>query len=238
MTTVRHAFDEELVLLQNELIEMGSYVEQMLDHAVQSLCQRDESLAKQIVRRDDEVDEMDVNIEMHCLRLLALQQPMARDLRLIGTVLKAITDLERIGDHSVDIAKAAIKLKDYPTVISLVDIPLMKQKVCAMIRASLEAFIQRDIERAYDVCDMDEEVDRLYRRMRRTVVSVIQNNPMTADIEAISTLLLVIYYLERCADHAVNLAERVVFVETGALRQLAPSHSGIWIPEEETEDTP
>mgnify|MGYP001770742050 CR=1 FL=1 len=230
MSVVRHAFDEELQLLQNELLAMGSYVEQMLDHAVQSLCNRDEELAKEIVRRDDDVDEMDVNIEMHCLRLLALQQPMARDLRLIGTVLKTITDLERIGDHSVDIAKAAVHLKDYPNVITLVDVPLMKEKVCAMIRGSLDSFTQHDLEMAYDVCEMDNEVDKLYRRMRRAIISAMQISP--TNLEACTLMLLVIYYLERCADHAVNVAERVVFVETGVLRQLAASHSGTWTPEE------
>ncbi|MCS6949773.1 MAG: phosphate signaling complex protein PhoU [Armatimonadota bacterium] len=230
MTTVRHAFDEELQLLQHELIEMGSYVEQMLDQAVQSLCHRDEELAKEIVRRDDVVDEMDVNIEMHCLRLLALQQPMARDLRLIGTVLKAITDLERIGDHSVDIAKAAIRLKDYPRVVSLVDVPLLKEKVCAMIRSGLDSFTQHDMELAYDVCDMDNEVDKLYRRMRKNILASMSKGD--ADLEAAALMLLVLYYLERCADHAVNVAERVVFVETGVLRQLAVSHRGEYVPEE------
>jgi len=230
MTVVRHAFDEELQLLQNELLEMGSYVEQMLDQAVQSLCHRDEELAKEIVRRDDNVDEMDVSIEMHCLRLLALQQPMARDLRLIGTVLKTITDLERIGDHSVDIAKAAIHLKDYPHVIKLVDVPLMKQKVCEMIRGGLESFTQHNLELAYDVCEMDNEVDKLYRRMRQAIIAATQIHP--ENLEAATLMLLVIYYLERCADHAVNVAERVVFVETGVLRQLALSHRGEYVPEE------
>ncbi len=234
MTTVRHAFDEELKQLQHELLEMGSYVEQMLDQAVQSLCQRDEELAKEIVRRDDVVDEMDVNIEMHCLRLLALQQPMARDLRLIGTVLKAITDLERIGDHSVDIAKAAIRLKEHPRVIALVDVPLMKEKVCAMIRNGLDSFTQHDMELAYEVCDMDNEVDKLYRRMRKSILTSMMREPV--DLEAAALMLLVLYYLERCADHAVNVAERVVFVETGVLRQLAVSHSGIYVPEENYEE--
>lgn len=236
MTTVRHAFDEELQMLQNELLAMGSYVEQMLDSAAQSLCNRDEELAKDIVRRDDDVDEMDVSIEMHCLRLLALQQPMARDLRLIGTVLKTITDLERIGDHSVDIAKAAIRLKDHPHVINLVDVPLMKQKVCTMIRQGLEAFVQHSLELAYDVVEMDNEVDKLYRRMRRALIAATQVDP--THLEAANLMILVIYYLERCADHAVNVAERVVFVETGVLRQLAVSHRGEYIPEENNNDEP
>lgn len=224
MTNTRHHFDDELNALKGELIEMGSYAEQMVSLSVEALLNRDEEACRRVIAMDDKADQMDISIEMHCLKLLALQQPMARDLRLIGTVTKVITDLERICDHSVDIAKAGIKLKDYPQVVELVDIIKLCDVAEMMIRSCFQAFVEHSFTLCEEVSHMDETADSLYKSMRDHVLRVISERP---DITTPAYyLLIVLLYLERIADHAVNVAERVAFVETGVLQQLEYTVSG------------
>ncbi len=218
MTNTRHHFDDELNLLKGELIEMGSYAEQMVALSVDALINRDEEACRRVMAMDDRADQMDLTIEMHCLRLLALQQPMARDLRLIGTVTKVITDLERICDHSVDIAKQGLKLRNYPGVIELVDVTKLRDVAELMIRSCFQAFVEHSLTLCEEVSAMDETADSLYKSMRDHVLQVISTKPEI--ITPAYSLLLVLLYLERIADHAVNVAERVAFVETGVMKQL------------------
>ncbi|MCL6624719.1 MAG: phosphate signaling complex protein PhoU [Fimbriimonadales bacterium] len=220
--STRQAFQEDLKTLEQDLIEMASLAEQMLARAVESLVTLNESLALETIRFDDEIDRRDLEIEQHCLRILALQQPMAKDLRVVGTCMKAITDIERIGDLSVDIAKIALKLKGCGGDPTLVDIPKIANLARKMLRESIEAFVKRDLETVYTVCRTDDEVDALYRELRGHLHEVIKKHPEKV-VEA-SWLLLAIHHLERVADHATNIAERVFFMETGRLETLAASH--------------
>lgn len=222
MLHTRQAFDNELQALQQELLEMASFVEQMINDAVESLARQDPALALQVIIRDDIVDELDIDIEQRCLRLLALQQPMASDLRIIGTAMKMITDIERVGDHSVDIAKAARKIMKESQPEMLVDIPRLSMMARAMLRESLQSFAKRDLDLVKKVCDEDDDVDRLYRELREQLHDIMRKNPDLV-VQA-SWQLMIVHYLERVADHATNIAERVAFMETGRLEQLARTH--------------
>ncbi len=218
MINTRHHFDDELNSLKGELIEMGSYAEQMVALSVDALLNRDEGACRRVIAMDDKADQMDITIEMHCLKLLALQQPMARDLRLIGTVTKVITDLERICDHSVDIAKQGLKLRNHPGVIELVDVTKLRDVAELMIRSCFQAFVEHSLPLCEEVSAMDETADSLYKSMRNHVLQAMSIKPEITT--PAYSLLLVLLYLERIADHAVNVAERVAFVETGVLKQL------------------
>lgn len=218
----RHAFDSEIRELEHDLLEMGSRAESMLGQAVEAIARVDSTLALQVVGRDDEIDQMDLQIENRCLRLLALQQPMAGDLRVIGTAMKMITDIERVGDLSVDIAKIAMKIEKELGNTDAIDIPKMASVARAMLRDSMEAFVRRDLALVAKVCESDDEVDELYRQLRGQLHERMRSHP--DDVVVSSWLLLAIHHVERIADHAVNIAERVSFMVTGRLEQLAKSH--------------
>lgn len=214
----RHAYNEELVQLQHDLLEMGSRAEQMIAQAAEALCRLDTELAMSVVKRDDEIDERDLEIEGRCLRLLALQQPMASDLRVIGTAIKMITDIERIGDLAVDIAKIAMKVEKEFGETSFIDIPKIASEARLMLRESLEAYVRRDLGRVNDVCERDENVDSMYRELRGQIFQNMRENP--DQVVTDGWLLLAIHHVERIADHAVNIAERVSFMVTGEMRPL------------------
>lgn len=217
----RHALSAEIQELEHDLLEMGSRAEAMVQQAVDCLSHMDTPTAMDVVHRDDEIDQLDLQIETHCLRLLALQQPMAGDLRVIGTIMKMITDIERIGDLSVDIAKISMKIEKEFGDSRFVDIPKMATIARAMLRESLEAFVRRDIELVRQIAAKDDEVDALYRELRGQIHEHMRSNPDS--VVAASWLLLAIHHVERIADHAVNIAERVSFMVTGRLEQLGRS---------------
>lgn len=218
----RHVLEEELQALERSLLEMGSLADAMVSRAVDALCALDVEAATAVVRSDDVVDRLDLEIEARCLKLLALQQPMAGDLRTIGTAMKMITDLERIGDLAVDIAKTARKVEGDLGTTDFIDLRKMSDVALRMLRLSLEAFVRRDLDLVVRVCEMDDEVDALYRTLRGQIHDRMRENPHE-DVAA-SWLLLSIHHLERVADHAVNIAERVAFMVTGKLEQFASSH--------------
>ena len=222
MSITRSQFEEELEKLRNMLLEMGSLADQAVADAMRALADRDVTVAEGVIERDDEIDEIDLRIENYCMRLLALQHPLARDLRLVGTALKIITDLERIGDHAVDIAKVARKLANMPSHGPLADLPRMAVAVRRMLRTGLDAFVRHDLVLVDETVASDDEVDDLFHLVRDDLHKIMQASPELV-VEA-SYLLFVAHYLERMADHAVNIAERVYFVETGELANLAKSH--------------
>jgi len=222
MRRTRQAFDEQLAELEQRLLRMGEFVETMLEKAGRALVTHNTKLAKEAIAADDTADDMDLEIEQHCMRLLALQQPMSRDLRTIGTVMKVIADVERIGDYSVDIAKTAIELAQTEYYKPLEDIPQMVEITRWMLRQALEALVAHDLTLVAKVIERDDEVDRLWYRIREQVEEVMQARPEVVP-QAVA-LLLVARYLERVADHTVNIAERVAYMETGRLEVLAPSH--------------
>jgi phosphate transport system protein len=234
MRRTRQAFDEQLDQLQQRLVEMGTFVEAMLEKAVRALAAQDVDLAREVIAEDDVADAMDIEIEQHCMRLLALQQPMSRDLRTIGTVMKVIADVERIGDYSVDIAKTAIKLADTEYFKPLVDIPRMTDFVRTMLRQALEALVKRDLGLVSQVVNLDDEVDKLWYRLCEQIEQIMRQRPEL--VTQAVPLLLVARYLERVADHTVNIAERVAYMETGRLEVLAPSHRADYHPGETPPD--
>jgi phosphate transport system protein len=222
MSLTRSQFEEELEKLRNLLLAMGSEADRSVADAIKALELRDISLAEDVIERDDRIDELDLEIEAECMRIIALQHPLARDLRLVGTALKIITDLERIGDHAVDIAKVARKLAGTSNDRVLVDLPRMAAAVRHMLKTALEAFVRHELDLVTAVVEADDEVDDLFHSIRTDLHKAMESDPNLV-VEG-SYLLFVAHYLERMADHAVNIAERVHYVETAQLAQLARSH--------------
>ena len=215
----RPAYQAEKARLEQDVLEMVSRVEAMVVKSVDALASLDTAMALEVMRSDDEIDRQDIEIEQACLRMLALQQPMASDLREIGTVLKIITDIERIGDLSVDLAKITLKIDAEMGSTNYVDIPQMAAHARAMLRNSIQAFVQRDTAFLTEIASAEEKVDGLYRELRSQIHDYMRAQP--SQVVAASWMLLAVHHLERIADHAVNIAERVGFMVTGELKQLS-----------------
>jgi len=222
MRRIRESFEEQIEQVQVDVTRLASFVIEMLSDAMRALVDQDEALADQVIRDDDVADELDLHIEQECMRLLALQQPMAKDLRIIGTAMKIISDLERVGDYAVDIARSAKTLADEPYFKALVDIPRMGDITIRMVRMAAQAFVKQDLDLVREVIEQDDDVDRLWYHLLDELVDYMQRDP---ELVLQSThLLLVARYLERIADHVVNVAERVSYMETGKFEDLALSH--------------
>ncbi len=222
MPALRTAFVAEMDNLEKQLVRMGDFVENMLALATKALVEQNEPLANEVILRDDVADQMDLTVEQLCMRLLALQQPLGRDLRTIGTALKIITDLERIGDYSVDIARMAKSMAHEPYFKPLVDIPRMSELVGGMLHDALRSFVSKDLELVRQVCERDDEVDRLWYSLLEELIGVMERD--TSLVRQAVALMLVARYLERIADHVTNIAERVNYAETGELAQLVRTH--------------
>ena len=205
----RH-FERELEELKRQLLLMGGRAEGIVLKSVESLRRLDEDLAREVFADDRIIDRMEIDVDERCLRLLALQQPMARDLRFITAALKINNDLERVGDHAVNIAQSTVRLAGQPLVKPLVDIPRMATLANGMLHEALDAFVQRDAETARLLCRRDDEVDDLNRQVFRELVSFMVEAPTT--ITRAMELVLVARNLERVADLATNVAEEVVFI--------------------------
>jgi len=206
-------YEEDLKKLREDILYMGGLVENQIQKAVSSLVERDSALAEMIIQRDQEVNRLDVEIDDLCIRLLALHQPAARDLRFITTALKVTTDLERIGDMAVNICERALELNTEPQLKPYIDIPRMAQTSERMIRESLDAFVREDTDLALKVCKDDQEVDDLNSQIFRETISFMIEDPHT--INRAMKISSVSKYLERIADHATNIAEMVVFMVKG-----------------------
>lgn len=205
----RH-FEMEMQALSNRLLNMGALVEERVHAAMQALIERRADLAESIVLRDGEVNDLQIEIDDRCLKLLALQQPMATDLRLITSAMKINADLERIGDQAVNIAENAVKILAAPPLKPMIDLPRMAEIAEAMTRDSLDAFVRRDSALARRVLGQDDEVDQMKDSMFRVLLTYMMADPGT--IERALSLILVSRNLERIADHATNIAEDVIFV--------------------------
>lgn len=216
-------FDTELEDLKKQLLLMGTLVESQVQDALQSLITRNADLAIRIVEHDASVDKLDVEIDEACLRLLALQQPTAGDLRFITTTMKISTELERMSDLAVSIAERAIELNQEPQLKPYIDIPRMAEWAIQMVRESLDAFVNRDAELARKVCRDDGFVDDLTEQLFRELVSFMLEDSRT--ITRAARLMFIGKYYERIADHATNVAELVVYmVEGKIIRHLAAEH--------------
>ena len=217
-TPIRHSFDEQLAALQQDVVRMGSMAAQATDLAVRALTERDLGLCDQVMVLENGIDDLNLSIESRAVQLLALQQPMARDLRTIAGVLRIIADVERIGDYAVDISHQARMLADEPLFKPLVDIPRMATLVQRMLHDALEAFVRRDLELAMQAVREDDAVDHAYKSLHHDVIASTQRDPGVA-AQAVA-LLLVGTYLERMADHVTNIGERIWYMETGQLKEL------------------
>lgn len=214
----RKSFNQSLLELQNDLIKMGEKTNKMITKALQALTERNTKLAEEVIEMDDAIDKMDLKIEKKCMFLIATQQPMARDLRTIGTALKIITDVERIGDYCVDIARKAIILAPLPPLKPYVDLPKMADLTQKMLSEVLIAFKTKDLEKAREVAEMDHEVDRLYNITFDEIMSYMVKS--SDNVERGAHLILVARYFERIGDHITNIAERIFYMEKGKLVQL------------------
>jgi phosphate transport system protein len=205
----RH-FDEELNELKTRLLLMGGRAETVVHKAIDSLKRRDSSLAEEVIRDDRLIDQLEVEIDERCIRLLALRQPVGQDLRFITSALKIVNDLERVGDHAVNIAQSAVKLNKEPELKPLVDIPRMASISTRMLTEALDAFVRNDAAAARRILVEDDEVDHLKSQMFRELLSYMLEKPTT--ITRALELILVSRNLERVADLATNVAEEVVFI--------------------------
>jgi phosphate transport system protein len=205
----RH-FEMELQALKNRLLRMGALVEERVHGAMQALMERRLEAAESIIVGDSEVNDMQIEIDDRCLKLLALQNPMASDLRLITAAMKINADLERIGDQAVNIAENAVKVAAAPPLRPIIDLPRMAEIAEGMTRDSLDAFVRRDAALARDILSRDDEVDQLKDQIFRVLLTHMMADPGT--IERALGLILVSRNLERIADHATNIAEDVIFV--------------------------
>ena len=210
---MRERFENQLRELNLKLLKMGVLVLDIIEEAVQSLVNQDLERAEKIYQMDDQIDALELELENECMKLLALQQPMARDLRVIGTIMKIITDLERMGDHAVNIAKVTIKIGDEPLIKPLVDIPRMAKLSQTMVNKSLDAFMRSDIHLAEEVAHDDEAVDEIYEKIYIELIEMIIEDPSIT--KQATHLLFIGRYLERIADHATNIGERVIYMVTG-----------------------
>jgi phosphate transport system protein len=210
MKMERHHFEEDLQAVKQRLLTMGALVEDRVHQAVRALIERRTDLADRIIAGDQEVNDLQIEIDDRCLKLLALQQPMASDLRLITAAMKINADLERIGDQAVNIAENALKVLVHPPLKPLMDIPRMAELAETMTRDALDSFVRRDSALARSVLARDDEVDQLKDQVFRVLLTYMMADPGT--IERALGLILVSRNLERIADHATNIAEDVVFV--------------------------
>jgi phosphate transport system protein len=211
--SARTEFDHELEMLHLDLIRMGGLIEDAIDKSIFALEKRDKELARKIIESDKQVDDLERVIETQCLRLLLKQQPVARDLRAISTALKMITDMERIGDHASDIADLTLRFGDQPFIKSVKHIPLMANIASAMVKDSINAFVKSDTVSSREIIARDDEVDSLFETVKQELVALLTSSPDYAD-QAID-FLMIAKYLERIGDHAVNVAEWVIFYMTG-----------------------
>lgn len=209
----RNLFDKELESLHVNMIKMAGLVEESIERAIIALKKHDLELAREIFEGDDMIDEMEKAIEKQCLNLIARQQPLAKDLRTISSALKIITDMERIADHSSDIAGITIKMGTEKYIKPLIDIPKMAECAKIMVNKAIDAYIRQDIELARAVSASDDEVDDLFNKIVMDLTIIMKNNPET--IEQAINLIFIAKYLERMADHATNIGEWVVYNVTG-----------------------
>ncbi|MBI3812572.1 MAG: phosphate signaling complex protein PhoU [Nitrospirae bacterium] len=210
----RH-FDDELKTLKEKILRMGAMVEEQIAHAIKALVERDSALARRVIENDHQVNALDVEVDEDCLRLIALHQPMAGDLRFLTTAMKISTELERMSDLAENISERAIELNEEPQLKPYIDIPRMAEHAQRMVKESLDSFVNRNSELARKVCRDDDFIDELNHQIFRELLSFMIEDPKTTT-RAIR-ISFVSKNLERIADHATNVAELVVYLVEGKI---------------------
>ena len=211
---MRNRFDRQLCQLNDGLIEMGELIEKAIEDTIKALVSQDVELANAVINMDDEIDAKEKEIENLCLKLLLQQQPVAKDLRLISSALKMITDMERIGAHATDISEITIELSSQKYIKKLEHIQQMSKETMVMLVQSIEAFVNKDIDKARNVIEQDDIVDNLFITVEHELIGMIHENVDAG--EQATDLLMVAKYLERIGDHATNISEWVIFSITGS----------------------
>lgn len=211
----RIGFDRALADLKEKLLTMGGKATEAIHQAVTSLAERDLDLARRVVDGDDLIDDLAYELEADCLRLIALQQPVAKDLRTVAAAYRMTTDLERIADHAVNIAEIELRIGGEPLIKPLIDIPRLAGMVEEMVHASLVAYVRNDPDLARRNCRRDEEVDLLFESLFNELMGFILTGGESRRATQALNLLFAARYLERVGDHATNIGERVIFMVTG-----------------------
>ena len=213
LVNMRNRFDRQLKTLNDELIEMGSMIEKSIEQSLVALITQNVEKAKKVIAYDAEIDRQEREIESLCMKLLLQQQPVASDLRLISSALKMITDMERIGDQAADIAELAIFMADKPYIKDLKHINQMGQETMVMVVSSVDAFVEKDLQKAQQVLAHDDIVDELFNEVKKELIEMIHKNKDLG--EQAADLLMIAKYFERIGDHATNIAEWVIYSITG-----------------------
>jgi phosphate transport system protein len=217
----REPFERRLQEVKDDVLVIGSMVEKALDGSIEALKKRNLTLAHQIIADDAQINEKRFGAETKCIELFATQQPVAADLRVIVAILSIVTELERIGDYAEGIAKIVVMIGDEPPLKPLVDIPRMAEITIEMIRGSLTSFIELDASKAMHVVSMDTAVDNLYDQVFRELLTFMMADPRT--INRATRLIWVAHNLERAADRATNICERVIYTITGEMKEIGAS---------------
>jgi phosphate transport system protein len=214
----REHYIQKLMDVKHDVLRMGAMVEDIIASSIKALVEQDIELAMRIPVDDDKIDMIDIEIEQKCVSLLALQQPLAKDLRIITTALKIITDLERMGDHAVNIAHTTMQIGKEPLIKPLIDIPKMAEIAQKMVNMSLNAFVDEDIEMAHKAAEMDQQVDDLYETVLNDLLALISSDKDA--MQQASKLMFIGRYIERIADHTTNICERIIYMVTGELKEI------------------
>jgi phosphate transport system protein len=206
---MRSKFDEQLLELNKEMIEMGNKIIQSIKNAIEALVARDENMAKAIMESDAEVDHLQKKIEGICFNLLIQQQPVARDLRTVTAAMKMVTDMERIGDHAADISEMTILMGQNSQIDKFEHISQMATETMIMLNHSIEAYVEKNVIKAKEVIEHDDIVDDLFVEAKKDVIELILNSP--SEGEGATDILMIAKYFERIGDHATNIAEWVIY---------------------------
>ena len=221
----RETFERELQRLQNEMLALGSMVEQAIAESVEVLKRRDMEGSRRLIAQDRQINEKRFAIEGDTLVLIATQQPMASDLRTLAAVLEIATELERIGDYAKGIAKINLLIGEGPLLKPLIDIPLMAEKARSMLHRAMDAFVRQDVALARAIPAEDDQVDALYNQVHRELLTFIMADPRNMD--QANYLLWAAHNLERAADRVTNICERVIFTATGEMIEMDVKDSGV-----------
>ncbi|MFZ5596132.1 MAG: phosphate signaling complex protein PhoU [Bacillota bacterium] len=212
-------FDRSLREIQKDILRMGGMVEKAIYDSVDAFMNQDVTTAAEVIMGDERIDELFLETEDKCIKLIATQQPMAKDLRIAVTGIKILVSLERMADHAVDIARATMCLSCHPLMVrSIIEIPRMARLARQMVKDGLDAYVNHDVVKAREMCSMDDQVDFIFSHVFSDTINSMAENPGVVTQGAY--LLYVSRYLERIADHATNIGEAVIYLATGERREL------------------
>jgi phosphate transport system protein len=221
-TQTRARFDQELRAVQDNILRLGQMVDAAIDQSIRCLADRDQPLAHEIIENDTKINELRYKVEVECLTVTALHQPLAGDLRSLVAALIIVSELERMADHAAGIARIVLRMGDEPLLKPLIDMPRMAQTCRQMLNKALQAYKESNIELARQVAAQDDEIDALYTQIFRELLSFMIEDPGT--ISRALYLLFAAHNYERIGDRVTNIAERVVFMASGEIKELNPEH--------------